>query len=75
MRWLVVFLYVDEDGDDAGLFIAIAGEGTPLEAVRHVIKNGDAPEGWHFSQATPWPEGANDSRDAAIAWHETVGWA
>lgn len=75
MRWLVVFLYVDEDGDEAGLFVALEGTDSPLAAVRHVIRNGEAPTAWHFAQAYAWPEGAANGRDAAIAWSEAVGWA
>lgn len=74
MRWLVVFLYVDEDGDEAGLFVSAEGTGSPLEAVRYVVALGDAPEGWHFAQAYTWPEHAGDSKEAAIAWQESVGW-
>ncbi len=74
MRWLVVFLYDDEDGDEAGLFLAIEGSCSPLEAVRHVIKGGEAPSRWHFAQAYEWPEGAANGHEAAHVWAQSVGW-
>lgn len=74
-RFLVVMLYTDEDGDEAGLFVSLAGHGTPLEAVRHVVMVGDAPKGWHFAQAYAWPEEAANEREAAEAWKATSGWA
>ena len=74
MPWLVVFLYVDADGDEAGLFVSVKGTGSPLAAVRHVVAQGDAPDGWHFAQAYAWPEGAANGHDAARAWAEAQVW-
>lgn len=73
MRWLVVFLHVDADGDEAGLFHAIEGP-TALGALAHVTKRGDAPKTWHYAQAIPWPEGANDTPTAMNEWAKSVGW-